>query len=143
MVYDNENTIATSNANVVNLTTEHISQMVALTKLTNPGPFAQRTIEFGHYCGVFDGDKLVAMAGQRLHAGNFTEVSAVCTHPDYLGRGYARAILIHQVNRMLASGNTPYLHVREDNARAINVYEAIGFKIRRKVIFYVLQNEPY
>src|SRR5206468_3769382 len=84
---------------LVPLTDEHIPQMLALTKLTNPGPFAERTIDFGHYYGVFDGDKLVAMAGQRLYPGNYAEISAVCTHPDYLSRGYARQLLLQQVQR--------------------------------------------
>src|ERR1700730_2112781 len=52
---------------LVPLTEEHTPQMLALTKLTNPGPFASRTIDFGHYQGIFDDDRLVAMAGQRLH----------------------------------------------------------------------------
>lgn len=121
------------------LTSEYISQMVELTKLTNPGPFNERTIEFGHYEGVVNNGKLLAMAGQRLHAFNYTEISAVCTHPDHLGKGYANQLLISQIKRMKAAGQTPYLHVRGDNERAIKVYERLGFTTRITVHFYVMQ----
>lgn len=124
---------------LTHLTTDNVPQMLQLTQLTNPGPFAQRTIEFGHYYGVFDGDKLVAMAGQRLHINNYTEISAVCTHPDYLGRGYARQLLLFHINRMLAAGNVPILHVRTDNHRAIKVYENVGLKIRGNMNFYIMK----
>jgi ribosomal protein S18 acetylase RimI-like enzyme len=124
---------------LIPLTGEHVPQMLALTKLTNPGPFASRTIDFGHYQGVFDGDKLVAMAGQRLHVFNFAEISAVCTHPDYLGRGYAKQLLIYQINRIKAASEIPFLHVRYDNDRAIKVYKNLGFSTRREIYFYVMQ----
>jgi ribosomal protein S18 acetylase RimI-like enzyme len=116
----------------------HIPQMVALATLTKPGPFSTRTIEFGSYYGIFDGDKLVAMTGQRLHVRNYTEVSAVCTHPDHLGKGYAYALMQHQVNLILNSGQVPFLHVRADNARAIEIYERIGFKENGGMNFYFL-----
>jgi ribosomal protein S18 acetylase RimI-like enzyme len=121
------------------LTDEHILWMQALTKLTNPGPFAARTIDFGHYHGIFEDDKLVAMAGQRLHVFEYAEVSAVCTHPDHTGRGYARLLLLHQLQRIRAASCIPFLHVRYDNERAIKVYEHLGFSIRKEVYFYILQ----
>jgi predicted GNAT family acetyltransferase len=121
------------------LTDEHIPQMLALTKLTNPGPFAAKTINFGHYYGVFEGDRLVAMAGQRLHIFEYAEVSAVCTHPDYTGKGYAKQLLFHQLRRIKATSGIPFLHVRYDNERAIKVYESLGFVTRKKIYFYVLK----
>jgi ribosomal protein S18 acetylase RimI-like enzyme len=132
-----DNNIDVSSAAV--LTHEHIPQMLALTGLTNPGPFGQRTIEFGHYRGVFSNNNLVAMAGQRMHAENYTEVSAVCTHPDHLGKGYARLLLQYQVQRMHLAGNVPYLHVRYNNDRAIKVYEDLGFAVRIPVYFHFVQ----
>ncbi len=121
------------------LTEEHVPQMLSLTKLTNPGPFAERTINFGHYRGVFENGELAAMAGQRLNAFNYAEVSAVCTHPDHTGKGYARQLLIHQVKRIQAAGEIPYLHVRSDNDRAIKVYESLGFVTRCNVWFSPIQ----
>lgn len=126
-------------AEIEPLTGMHIPQMVALTKLTNPGPFGSGTIAFGHYTGIFEGKQLVAMAGQRLHAVPYAEISAVCTHPDHLGKGYARQLLCYQVNRILAASGIPYLHVRHDNDRAIRVYESLGFEKRTPVYFHVLK----
>ncbi|MDO3626745.1 GNAT family N-acetyltransferase [Mucilaginibacter sp. BT774] len=121
------------------LTQEHVPQMLSLTKLTNPGPFAERTIDFGHYRGIFQDGELAAMAGQRLHAFNYAEVSAVCTHPDHTGKGYARQLLVYQINRIRAANEIPYLHVRSDNDRAIKVYESLGFVTRCNVWFSVIQ----
>lgn len=126
-------------AELTTLTQEHVPQMLSLTKLTNPGPFAERTIDFGHYRGIFENDDLAAMAGQRLNAFNYAEVSAVCTHPDHTGKGYARQLLIHQINRIRAAGEIPYLHVRSDNERAIKVYESMGFVTRCNVWFSPIQ----
>jgi ribosomal protein S18 acetylase RimI-like enzyme len=120
------------------LTDEHVPQMLALAKLTNPGPFESRTITFGHYYGIFEGDKLVAMAGQRMHVFNYAEVSAVCTHPDHTGKGYARQLLQYQINRIKGASGIPFLHVRHDNDRAIKVYESLGLSTRRQVYFYVM-----
>lgn len=123
----------------VPLTDVHVPQMVALAQLTKPGPFGEGTIRFGHYHGFFQNGQLVAMTGQRLHVHGFTEISAVCTHPDHLGKGYASALVQHQTALILAQGQTPFLHVRADNQRAIDVYLRTGFAVERPMIFYVLE----
>lgn len=123
------------------LTTAHIDEMVKLATLTKPGPFTKRTIEFGHYHGVFEDGRLAAMTGQRLHIHNYTEVSAVCTHPDFLGKGYATALVQHQMNIILSQGQIPFLHVRADNKRAIDVYERLGFKNQGRMNFYFLKKK--
>ena len=85
-----------------------VSEMLALVELTKPGPFRSRTIELGAYLGVREGRRLVAMAGERMWVGDFREVSAVCTHPDARGRGYASALMARVINRMLRAGQTPF-----------------------------------
>jgi ribosomal protein S18 acetylase RimI-like enzyme len=125
----------------VPLQEEHIGQMMQLAALTKPGPFGPRTIAFGNYFGFFENDRLVAMTGQRLHVQNFAEVSAVCTHPDHLGKGYASALVQHQVQLILDAGETPFLHVREDNLRAIEVYRRLGFNVSGTMNFYFLEKE--
>jgi GNAT superfamily N-acetyltransferase len=125
---------------LISLNTSHVPEMVALAELTKPGPFGVRTIEFGNYHGVFEDGKLVAMTGQRMHVNNYTEVSAVCTHPLHAGKGYATALVRHQVNLVLDQGQIPFLHVRGDNAGAIRVYERLGFHTSRPMNFYFLQN---
>lgn len=124
---------------ITKLSAQHVAKMVELTQVTKPGPFDVRTIEFGHYQGIFSNDILVAMAGQRMHAFNYAEISAVCTHPDYTGKGYARQLLVNQTNRIIAAGETPYLHTRADNERAIRLYESLGFSIRSDMYFYILK----
>ena len=124
---------------VVPLTEEHVPQMIALTKLTQPGPFGLRTIEFGHYEGIFNGDQLIAMTGQRLHINNYMEISAVCTHPDHRGKGYAKQLMIRQINRIIAASGVPFLHVRYGNDNAIKVYEDLGFVKRTEMIFYFMR----
>jgi ribosomal protein S18 acetylase RimI-like enzyme len=125
--------------NPVPLQEQHIEQMMQLAALTKPGPFGPRTIDFGNYFGVFENKKLAAMTGQRLHPQQFTEISAVCTHPDHLGRGYASSLVLHQAHLIRQQGQTPFLHVREDNRRAIEMYQRIGFTISRNMNFYVMK----
>ena len=139
MVYEGTSPIDYNKTLMVPLTLEHVPQMQELTALTNPGPFAINTILFGHYSGIFDNGKLVAMAGQRLNPLPYAEISAVCTHPNYTGKGYARQLLLHQANRIIAVAGVPYLHVRDDNERAIKVYESLGFKTRTELHFYVIR----
>jgi GNAT superfamily N-acetyltransferase len=94
------------------LTDEDVPQMLELVALTQPGPFERRTIELGGYIGVFEGDRLLAMAGERMRVPGYTEVSAVCTHPDARGRGLAAA-LTHQVaTTAQARGRSPAPHRR-------------------------------
>ena len=57
-------------------------EMLALALLTKPGPFRARTHTLGRFVGIRDGDRLVAMAGERLQIDGFVEISGVCTHPD-------------------------------------------------------------
>jgi len=139
MIYLGDEKPGDWNEGLVDLTDEHIPEMLALTKLTNPGPFAARTIDFGHYKGIFEDGKLAAMAGQRMHFSPYAEISAVCTHPDNLGKGYARRLLLHHINRIKAAGEIPILHVRHDNERAINVYKDMGFTTRSAIYFYVIK----
>jgi ribosomal protein S18 acetylase RimI-like enzyme len=119
-----------------------VPAMVALTALTNPGPFLARTIDFGGYHGIFQDSQLVAMAGQRLQPTPYTEISAVCTHPNYLGRGYARQLVQQQLGRILTAGRTPFLHVYEDNTPAYTLYLKLGFELRQRLHVYVLEKPP-
>lgn len=125
-------------AELINLTNDHVPQMMNLAELTKPGPFRERTIDFGTFQGMFENDKLVAMAGQRMAPLPYVEISAVCTHPDYTGKGYAKQLLTSQANHIIAQNSVPFLHVRDDNHRAIKVYENVGFVTRTDMYFYML-----
>jgi predicted GNAT family acetyltransferase len=95
-------------------------------------------VELGGYVGCFDGEELVAMAGQRLAPPGFREISAVCTHPDVRGRGYAAGLTTLVAQRILAHGETPFLHHSAENHPARRVYEALGFEFRVEATWTVL-----
>jgi predicted GNAT family acetyltransferase len=116
-----------------------IAKMLELTEKTKPGPFYERTIDFGNYVGIFNNDELVAMAGERLKVNGYTEVSAICTNPIQLGKGYASFLLSKVSEHIIKEGNIPFLHVRTDNNRAIEVYRKLGFQIRADVYFAIFK----
>jgi predicted GNAT family acetyltransferase len=116
---------------VVELTPADVPEMIALARQTEPGPFEARTIEFGGYLGIRDQGKLVAMTGQRLAIPKHIEVSAVCTHPDYRGRGYGETLVSLVARAMYGRGITPILDVLQTNVNAIRVYERVGFIVRK------------
>ncbi len=118
---------------VAELGVADVAEMMDLTALTKPGPFNRRTHELGTYLGIRRGGKLVAMAGERLKVPGHTEVSAVCTHPDHTGHGYARILMMEVMRRIRRRGETPFLHVREDNVRAIELYRRLAFETRAQV----------
>ena len=105
--------------------------MLQLAAQAQPGPFGPRTPELGTYFGVFEGDRLVAMAGERFRLPGHTEISAVATHPEFRGRGYGRTLTIALANRIRAGGRTPFLHVFADNRPASTLYGSLGFVVRR------------
>lgn len=135
MVYENPITDFTTPASelITRLDETHIPQMLELTALTRPGPFFEKTILFGNYFGIFQKGRLAAMAGQRMHPVPYMEVSAVCTHPDFRGHGYAKAIMLHVMKMIIDNSFTPFLHVITDNESAINLYESIGFRKRKRL----------
>jgi len=117
-----------------------VPEMLALTKLTKPGPFASRTHEMGNYFGIREDGALVAMAGERLKLPELTEISAVCTHPEHLGKGHAGRLMAHVLQGIQDRGERAFLHVRPDNARAIALYERLGFE-KRSLRKYVLMSK--
>lgn len=110
------------------------AEMLALATLTEPGPFFARTHQLGDFVGVKLDGRLAAMAGERMKPDGCTEVSGVCTHPDHRGRGYAGALMRRVAGRILARGETPFLHAYASNHGAIALYETLGFRVRREVL---------
>ena len=142
MVCENGSRVLPSeNVEIVELGLPDSAEMLELTALTKPGPFGPRTHELGNYVGIRDDAKLVAMAGERLKVPGYTEVSAVCTHPEHTGKGYAAVLMGEIMRRIGERGETPFLHVRQDNARAVALYERLGFKTRKLTHFAVLRRQ--
>lgn len=132
LVADGVRTDGESDGLVV-LTVDDVPDMLALVEATKPGPFAARTIEFGGYVGLRDDDgRLVAMAGERLSAGGFTEVSAVCTAADQQGKGLGTRMVKALVESIRARGEEAFLHVADTNVNAYRLYLAMGFSERAK-----------
>lgn len=117
-------------------------EMQALAQLTKPGPFAIRTHELGRYIGIRKEGQLAAMAGERMRMPGFTEVSAVCTHPDHRGHGYATELVLAMVTTIQQRGDVPFLHVAAENASAIKIYEKLGFRTRRLMQFVIVKRAP-
>jgi ribosomal protein S18 acetylase RimI-like enzyme len=130
-----------SSADMRPLTAANVDAMVELARLTEPGPFRRRTAELGTFYGIFEADRLVAMAGQRMRMPGFVEVSAVCTHPDARGKGYAAALIAAVVAQSLREDRVPFLHALAENTGAIRVYERLGFTHRRTLHLAVLKND--
>ena len=116
-------------------------EMLALATMTEPGPFVEATHRLGGFIGVRIDGQLVAMAGERMRAPGLTEVSAVCTHPDWRGRGLAGKLMRVVTARIAARGETPFLHSYATNAAAIALYEKLGFRVRREVIATFLERQ--
>lgn len=132
-----ENRIDTDNAEVITQLEEgHRSALFELVNLVQPGYFKYKTPLLGDYYGIFKKDRLVAVTGERMKMNDFTEISAVVTHPDHEGRGYAKQLVAHAANNVFNQGKTPYLHVAESNMKAIRLYEQEGFAARRKISFW-------
>lgn len=122
------------------LTDKDVPEMIALTKLTQPGPFEHGTIGMGKYLGLRAPDgTLMAMAGQRMSLTDFREISAVCTHPDHQGNGYAGKLMTILAREIIADGKIPILHVKTENASAKHLYAKLGFRVRKPMHFNVIK----
>jgi ribosomal protein S18 acetylase RimI-like enzyme len=124
---------------IVTLGSADVPDMMALVELTKPGPFGPRTHELGTFLGIKVDGQLVAMTGERMKPGNYTEMTAVCVHPSHRGRGYAQALLGAVARQIVARGEVPFLHVFSSNSSAIALYRRQGMEIRRRLHVTVLQ----
>ena len=115
------------------------ADVLALTALVYPHYFRERTVELGRYIGIRVDGRLAAMAGERLGTPLHREMSAICTHPDFNGAGYARRLTAQLTNDTLSAGRGPFLHVSPRNTRAKALYERLGYRLRRTIPFWSLR----
>jgi predicted GNAT family acetyltransferase len=131
-----------SEEDLLQLTDADAPEMLALAKLTEPGPFLTRTHVMGSFLGIRIDGRLAAMAGERFRFPGHTEVSGVCTHPDFRHRGLARRLSAAVAVRIESRGDRPFLHAWQTNRPAISLYESLGFEIRAEVDVKVLERAP-
>jgi ribosomal protein S18 acetylase RimI-like enzyme len=131
MVWQGDSTLANPTVELCRLAAPEVEEMLTLTALAFPGYFRARTYEMGDYWGIRENGLLVAMTGERFQVEDYCEVSAVCTHPDFRGRGYAEQLVCHVVTGMLRRDAVPFLHVGQTNETAKRIYAKLGFVERR------------
>ena len=128
-------TTGASDPEAVTLTETDVPEMVDLIERAKPGPFLKRTVELGRYLGIRRDGRLVAMAGERLHPPGWTEVSAVCTDPEFRGQGLGARLTLAVSAAILERGELPFLHAAASNTDAIRLYERLGFELAAHVVF--------
>lgn len=128
----------TGGQEIVALSRAHRADVLALTALVYPHYFRVRTMELGRYFGIYRDGRLAAMIGERLGNHEAREMSAICTHPDFGGRGYARLLTAMLGNDTRARGGLPFLHVSHENPRALALYRRMGWRHRRDIGFWSL-----
>ncbi len=106
--------------------------------LCNQVASRKKTALLGNYYGIFKDQQLIAVTGERMQMDDMIEVSAVVTHPDHTGKGYASQLIAHAVNQIFDRGKLPFLHVASTNTGAIKLYEKLGFNTRKKISFWNL-----
>lgn len=116
---------------VVELSEADLPQMSELYEATRPGrKLCQRIQKLGTFLGIRQDGKLTAMAGLRMHVPGYREITTVATLPGCEGRGYATTLVVSLIERIRDRDENPFLTVRVDNARAINIYKRLGFRER-------------
>ena len=121
---------------IIKLGDAYHKELFDLVNLVQPGYFKSKTMLLGDYYGIFKNGQLVSVAGERMKMNDLTEVSAIVTHPDHTGKGYAKQLIGYAVNKIFDSNNLPFLHVTETNTGAIKLYGKLGFVTRRKISFW-------
>jgi ribosomal protein S18 acetylase RimI-like enzyme len=129
---------APDDEDLVELTAADADELMALTELTKPGPFGRGTVELGGFLGIRIDGRLAAMAGRRFSLTGWTEISAVCTHPDFRSRGLSRRLVGAVAAGVQRDGDDAFLHVVRSNVGAIRLYESMGFTHRADVVFTVV-----
>lgn len=113
-------------------------EMLALATLTRPGPFRRGTLRLGGFIGVRREGRLIAMAGERMKVEGYSELSGVCTHPDFRGQGLAGVLSRAVVSGILARGEQAFLHAYAGHTATVAFYEGLGFSVRARMTYTVL-----
>jgi len=126
---------------IIQLNNKYEEELFELVNLVQPGYFKTQTSKLGNYYGIFQNGLLVSVTGERMKMNNFTEVSAVVTHPAHTGKGFAKQLIAYTVNKIFNESKIPFLHVARSNTNAIQLYHKLGFITRREISFWNLEKK--
>jgi predicted GNAT family acetyltransferase len=126
---------------IIKLEESHREDLLELVKIVYPEYFKSKTATFRNYYGIYKDNQLAASTGERMQMNDFIEVSTAIAHPDYLGKGSAKQLVAHTANAIIAQNKSAFLHAYEKNVAAINLYEKLGFKTRRKISFWHIRKK--
>jgi ribosomal protein S18 acetylase RimI-like enzyme len=122
---------------IVGLGDKEAPEMFELANTTAfPGFFRRRTHEMGSYLGVRSEGALIAMGGERLMLDGYPELSGICTHTAYRGKGLAAGIIAELVRNHRRDGLVSWLQVAVSNSRAIDLYSRLGFTALGRVTLH-------
>jgi ribosomal protein S18 acetylase RimI-like enzyme len=130
-----------SDPRIAPLTEADAEEMLALAMLTKPGPFTLGAQRLGAFWGIKSEGRLIAMAGQRLRQTGFTELSGLCTHPEFQGRGLGTLLFRFVAGHIASTGATAYLHAYATNTGAISLYRKLGFELRSEMNFRIVKRQ--
>jgi len=136
MILDKPNSIESTEQITEFQTAKERADLFNLVNLVQPGYFKKKTSEMGNYYGIYKDNQLAAVTGERMKMNNYTEVSAVVTHPKHIRKGYAKQLVNFTCSKIFEEGKIPYLHVANTNVSAIKLYEKLGFRTRRHISFW-------
>jgi ribosomal protein S18 acetylase RimI-like enzyme len=116
---------------IIELAPADVPEMSRLYTATRPNrTLCPKIQKVGQFLGIREDGKLVAMGGLRLHLAGYREITTVATLPGHEGHGNATAIVRGLIDRIRTRGEQPFLTVRTDNTRAVEIYRRLGFKER-------------
>lgn len=98
--------------------------------------FDPAQLDTGLYCGIWDDDMLVSVAGLHVlsEANDIAAIGNIVTHTDYRGQGMASRCVKALLDRLFTRVGHVALNVSADNGPAIRCYQKFGFKEQHRFV---------
>lgn len=91
-------------------------------------PIFQDCLRVGYVCRVLEENRRIQAYGILSIGAGEAHVLNLCVRPELQGRGLARRMLKHLINwARISNVKTVFLEVRPSNARAVRLYQRMGF----------------
>ena len=83
------------------------------------------------------------MAGSHVYSQkyNVAPLGNICTHPDFRGKGWGRAVTAKLCKSLLQEIEFISLNVKVDNKKAISLYEKSGFEIVSSYFEFMVESQ--